>query len=79
MYADDTLLLLTDLNNSILNLTNLIETFARFSGFKVNKTKSSVMYLNEQEQINPMINHPFKMQQMDLNILELTLLQPLNT
>lgn len=59
MYADDTLLLLTDLNNSLLNLTYLIDTFGKFSGFKVNETKSSIMFLNKQERINPVINHPF--------------------
>lgn len=59
MYADDTLLLLTDLNNSLLNLTYLIDTFGTFSGFKVNETKSSIMFLNKQERINPVINHPF--------------------
>ena len=59
MYAEETLLLLTDLNNSLLNLTNLIDTFRKFSGFKVNKTKSSIMFFNKQERIHPVINHPF--------------------
>ncbi len=59
MYADNTLLLLMDLNNSIFNLSNLIDTFGTFSGFKVNETKSSIMFLNKQEQLNPVINHPF--------------------
>ena len=59
MYADDTLLLLTDLSNSIFYLSNLIDTFGTFSGFKVNETKSSIMFLNEQERLNPVINHPF--------------------
>ncbi len=52
-------LLLTDLNNSIFNLSNLIDTFGSFSGFKVNETKSSIMFLNKQERLNPVINHPF--------------------
>ena len=59
MYADDTLLLLTELNNSIFNLTNLIDTFGKFSGFKVNEAMSSIMFLNKQERTNPMINLPF--------------------
>lgn len=59
MYADDTLLLLTDLSNSILNLINLIDTFGKCSGFKVNETKSSIMFLNKRERINPVIRHPF--------------------
>lgn len=59
MYADDTLLLLTNLKNSILNLVNLIDKFGKFSGFKINETKSSIMFLNKQERINPVINHPF--------------------
>jgi len=59
MYADDTLLLLTELNNGNLNLTNLIDTFGKFSGFKVNKTKSSIMFFNKQERIKLVINHSF--------------------
>lgn len=61
MYADHTLILLTDLNNSILSLTNLTHLFDThtFLGFKVNETKSSSMFLNKQERINPVIDHPF--------------------
>lgn len=59
MYVDDTLLLLADLDSSTYNLTNFIETFGKFSDFKVDKTKSSIMLLNKREPMNPVINHPF--------------------
>lgn len=47
IYADDALLLLTDLKNSILTLLRLINTFYEFSGFRGNKSKSFMMFLTK--------------------------------
>lgn len=59
IYADDTLLLLTDLKNSTLNLLKLFNTYSQFSGFKGNKSMSSIMCLTKQECLNPVIDHLF--------------------
>lgn len=59
MYADDTLLFLSKLSVSIPALTSLISRFGKFSGYRVNETKSSILFLNEQERLHPIISHPF--------------------
>ena len=59
LYADDTIVFLSDLVKSIPSLLELISQFGGFSGFKVNKDKSSIMFLNEQERRKPMVSHPF--------------------
>ncbi len=59
LYADDAIIFLSELGKSIPSLLKLIGLFANFSGFKINKDKSSIMFLNEQERLNPKISHPF--------------------
>lgn len=54
LYTDDTIVFLSELEKSIPSLLNLM-----VSGFKVNKDKSSIMFLNEQERINPKVIHAF--------------------
>lgn len=49
LFADDILLFLTDLKNSVPNLVSLIEDFGVFSGYKNNNTKSVLMFLNDEE------------------------------
>lgn len=49
LFADDILLFLTDLKNSVPNLVSLIEDFGVFSGYKHNNTKSVLMFLNDEE------------------------------
>lgn len=49
LYADDIVLFLTKLKDSIPNLNKLINKFGKFSGYKVNYSKSSILFLNEQE------------------------------
>lgn len=59
LFADDIIFFLTDLQSSILNLTGLLEDFGKFSGYKINNSKSVLMFLNEEERTNPPITTPF--------------------
>ena len=59
MYADDTIVFLSHLAEQIPSLLELISQFGNFSGFKVNKEKSSIMFLNESERKRPIRPHPF--------------------
>lgn len=58
------LFFLTNLRSSIPNLITLLKNFGKFSGYRTNKSKSVLLFLNEEERCNPKINTPF----MDLNI-----------
>uniref|UniRef100_A0A3B3B502 Reverse transcriptase domain-containing protein n=1 Tax=Oryzias melastigma TaxID=30732 RepID=A0A3B3B502_ORYME len=49
LFADDIVLFLTDLNTSIESLNKLLHTFGRFSGYKINNSKSALLLLNEAE------------------------------
>lgn len=59
LFAADTLLFLTNLEQSFSALADVISRFGKFSGYKVNKTKSSVLFLNERERLCPTVQHPF--------------------
>ncbi len=59
LYADDAIIFLSELGKSIPSLLKLIGLLGNFSGFKINKDKSSIIFLNEQERLNPKISHPF--------------------
>lgn len=55
LYADDTIVFLSEHEKSIPSLLKLMGMFSVFSGFKVNKDKSSIMFLNEQERMGATI------------------------
>ena len=59
LFADDIIFFLTDLKNTISNLLSLIEEFGKFSGYKINNTKSVLMFLNEEERRCPPVNTEF--------------------
>lgn len=59
LYADDIILFLTNLSVSIPNLLQQIKLFGRFSGYDVNDTKSSILFLNKEERSKPVIKTPF--------------------
>lgn len=53
LYADNGILFLTDLCNSIPALLDLIKEFGVFSGYKINNAKSSIMMQKEEERHIP--------------------------
>lgn len=59
LYADDVILFLTRLKDSIPNLIILIQRFGGFSGYKINFSKSSLLFLNKNERLTPTIKTPF--------------------
>lgn len=59
LFADDALLYLTNLEQSFSALTEEINRFGNSSGYKVNQTKSSVLFINKQERLHCTIQHPF--------------------
>lgn len=59
MYADDTIVFLSQLAESIPSLLGLFGQFGSISGFKVNNEKSSIMFLNGNERNKPLVLNPF--------------------
>ncbi len=73
LFADDILLYLSDLRNSIPALVDLIQQFGTFSGYKVNQSKSSILFLNKQERNKPTIQHPFSVAKDRVKYLGITI------
>lgn len=59
LYADDIIFFLTNLKNCVSNLIGLIESFGGFSGYKINNSKSVLMFPNKEERHSPIVNTPF--------------------
>uniref|UniRef100_A0A8D0A163 Reverse transcriptase domain-containing protein n=1 Tax=Sander lucioperca TaxID=283035 RepID=A0A8D0A163_SANLU len=53
LFADDVILFISNLNTSIRITLEIIQLFSEISGYKLNKTKSSILLLNEHERANP--------------------------
>lgn len=61
LFADDVILFLEKLKESIPALLDLLHIFGRISGYKVNKEKSSLMILNSEEREGAGNSFQFKM------------------
>lgn len=59
LYADDVALFCSNLKQTIPALMDLIQYFGSFSGYKINFTKSTILFMNKKEQKNPPIQTPF--------------------
>ena len=59
LFADDIILFLKNLTKSLPAFLNIIATFGKISGYKVNKTKSNIMFLNDKERDNPIVGNDF--------------------
>lgn len=53
MFADDVIIFLKNVERSIPELVSVISVFGEISGYKLNRSKSSIMFLNESESKNP--------------------------
>lgn len=53
LFADNVILFLKKLDSTIPALIQIIETFGKISGYRINNSKSSVMLLNEEERKSP--------------------------
>lgn len=60
LFADDVVVFLTNLKQSVPALLECIELFGSFSGYKINATKSTIMFLKSSERSTPPLHTPFR-------------------
>uniref|UniRef100_A0A096LX15 Reverse transcriptase domain-containing protein n=1 Tax=Poecilia formosa TaxID=48698 RepID=A0A096LX15_POEFO len=53
LFADDVVLFISKLNQSLQIILEIIKSFSGISGYKINRTKSSILLLNANEKISP--------------------------
>ena len=53
LFADDVIIYLKNMEKSIPELLKLLEVFGKISGYKLNKSKSSITFLNQLENKAP--------------------------
>lgn len=59
LYANDIILFCPNLKHTLPALLELIKLFGSFAGYKINDTKSAIMFMNENGPQNPPIHCPF--------------------
>ena len=59
LYADDVILFCSRLEKTLPGLLKLMKTFGTFSDYKINNSKSVIMFLTENERNSPPISTPF--------------------
>ena len=55
LYADDVILFCSNLKQTLPALLELTSYFGCFAGYKINYSKSEILFLNERERLNPPI------------------------
>lgn len=60
LFADDIVIFLSHLEQSLHHLFNIINSFSKLSGYKVNESKSAILFLKHSERITPPVQTPFK-------------------
>lgn len=79
LYADDVILFLSNLSNSVQTLLYLINRFGQFSGYSINIAKSSILFLNKDERTNPVITTPFLKAREGFTYLGIKITPQINT
>ena len=59
LFADDIVIFLRHLAQSLPTLIKLLDTFGSISGYKVNNTKSNIMFFRKTERDNPPLVNTF--------------------
>ena len=59
LYADDVILFCSNLKQTLPALLDQINFFGTFAGYKINYSKSVILFLNERERLHPPIPTPF--------------------
>lgn len=59
LYADNVVLFSSNLKQTLPALVDLINYYGSFIGYKINYSKSMVLFMDEREQLNPPANTPF--------------------
>uniref|UniRef100_A0A3Q3BAI7 Reverse transcriptase domain-containing protein n=1 Tax=Kryptolebias marmoratus TaxID=37003 RepID=A0A3Q3BAI7_KRYMA len=69
LFADDIILMLSNLNCSIPQLLKTINEFSYISGYKLNESKSAILFLKQAERNNPPIHTTFQVAKESLTYL----------
>lgn len=60
LFVDDIVVFLSQLEQSIHNLFNTISSFRKFSGYKINESRSAILFLKHSVRFYPPVQTPFK-------------------
>lgn len=60
LFADDIVIFLSHLEQSLHYMLNIISSFSKLSGYKINESKSAILFLKHSERIKPPVQTPFE-------------------